>query len=171
MPPSEIDAIFASKRTPAPTHPSPSTSTSTSTSKKPKRPPKRKRGPAAQSDPEDDASSLKKHRHPETVLDPSIPVTPVPSKQSRKSNPRPPSDSGPARKKGRLATDDVERFRDSRGTGPRRKTEEGFAIYKEDELGINDQGGDTPLCPFDCQCCESHACFSFAAYQSFGPGF
>jgi len=45
-------------------------------------------------------------------------------------------------------------------------------VYKEDELGIGDEGGgklmcvpdcplftsiielDTPLCPFDCQCCK-----------------
>jgi hypothetical protein len=53
---------------------------------------------------------------------------------------------------------------------PGRRTEEGYAIYKEDELGINNEGGgqlaqlsfaltngrlaDTPLCPFDCNCCK-----------------
>jgi len=53
-----------------------------------------------------------------------------------------------------------------------RKTEEGWNVYKEDELGITAHGGgklnllllfslfyplgpDTPLCPFDCQCCVS----------------
>ncbi|KAF7320253.1 hypothetical protein MKEN_00809900 [Mycena kentingensis (nom. inval.)] len=55
--------------------------------------------------------------------------------------------------KQRPQKEDLDRFKDSRGTGPRRKTEEGFSIYKEDELGINDEGGDTPLCPFDCDCC------------------
>ncbi|EJD52886.1 hypothetical protein AURDEDRAFT_119721 [Auricularia subglabra TFB-10046 SS5] len=41
-----------------------------------------------------------------------------------------------------------DRFRDSRGTGPRKKTEEGWSVYKEDELGINDAGGAlrTPSC-------------------------
>jgi hypothetical protein len=34
----------------------------------------------------------------------------------------------------------------------RKRTEEGFVIYHEDELKIN-EGGDTDLCPFDCQCC------------------
>ncbi|KAG8981798.1 hypothetical protein FRB93_008352 [Tulasnella sp. JGI-2019a] len=37
--------------------------------------------------------------------------------------------------------DDDRKFMDSRGSGPRRKTEEGFFIYKEDELGIRDEGG------------------------------
>lgn len=35
----------------------------------------------------------------------------------------------------------------------RKKTEEGFAIYTEDELGFGKKGGDTDLCPFDCDCC------------------
>ena len=34
----------------------------------------------------------------------------------------------------------------------RKKTNEGFAIYSEKELRIN-QGGGTDLCPFDCNCC------------------
>ena len=34
----------------------------------------------------------------------------------------------------------------------RKKTNEGFAIYSEKELRI-DQGGGTDLCPFDCNCC------------------
>src|SRR5262249_29790869 len=58
-----------------------------------------------------------------------------------------------------------------------RKTKEGFLIYKEDELGILFEGGgnvfhplifilymncwiDTPLCPFDCQCCKYLLTFS-----------
>ena len=35
----------------------------------------------------------------------------------------------------------------------RKKTEEGFNIYSEEELGLNKKGGDTDLCPFDCDCC------------------
>ncbi|CEM07797.1 unnamed protein product [Vitrella brassicaformis CCMP3155] len=35
---------------------------------------------------------------------------------------------------------------------PRRYTEEGWPIYTEEELRIG-QGGGTPLCPFDCDCC------------------
>lgn len=33
------------------------------------------------------------------------------------------------------------------------QTEEGYAIYTEDELRLGAKGGDTDLCPFDCQCC------------------
>ncbi|QCD84373.1 uncharacterized protein C6G9.01c [Vigna unguiculata] len=41
-----------------------------------------------------------------------------------------------------------------RPSRPKRKTEDGFTIYTEDELGINKaDAGNTPLCPFDCSCC------------------
>ena len=33
-----------------------------------------------------------------------------------------------------------------------RFTEEGFKIYSAEELNIG-KGGDTPDCPFDCNCC------------------
>ncbi|MBA0747662.1 hypothetical protein Gogos_004559 [Gossypium gossypioides] len=37
---------------------------------------------------------------------------------------------------------------------PRKRTADGFAIYTEEELGISkSDGGSTPLCPFDCDCC------------------
>lgn len=38
---------------------------------------------------------------------------------------------------------------------PNRKfTEEGWAIYTAQELKIGQPGsGNTPLCPFDCDCC------------------
>ncbi|WFD05069.1 hypothetical protein MVES1_000395 [Malassezia vespertilionis] len=58
-----------------------------------------------------------------------------------------------------LTEEDAE-FADSRGkertwgyiliTG--KMTTEGFRVYTEDELKLN-QGGDTPHCPFDCDCC------------------
>ena len=51
-----------------------------------------------------------------------------------------------------LQEQDDDGFFDCRGTGPRKKTEEGFNIYHEDELKIG-LGGDTPECPFDCTCC------------------
>lgn len=36
----------------------------------------------------------------------------------------------------------------------RKKTAEGFAVYKEEELGFNAKSaGGTDLCPFDCKCC------------------
>lgn len=34
----------------------------------------------------------------------------------------------------------------------RKTTEDGFKIYTMEELGIG-KGGDTELCPFDCDCC------------------
>ncbi|GLI70605.1 hypothetical protein VaNZ11_015535 [Volvox africanus] len=46
--------------------------------------------------------------------------------------------------------DDI--FGQATGKG-RKRTEEGFAIYTEDELGLGKKGGDTDLCPFDCDCC------------------
>ncbi|CAK9155450.1 unnamed protein product [Ilex paraguariensis] len=37
---------------------------------------------------------------------------------------------------------------------PRKKTGDGLVIYTEEELGIGKaDGGGTPLCPFDCECC------------------
>lgn len=35
----------------------------------------------------------------------------------------------------------------------RKFTEDGLPIYTEKELGLG-KGGDTELCPFDCDCCE-----------------
>ena len=35
---------------------------------------------------------------------------------------------------------------------PRKRTEEGFLVYTEEELGIG-KGGNTEDCPFDCDCC------------------
>ncbi|BGP33405.1 hypothetical protein JCM10296v2_005205 [Rhodotorula toruloides] len=48
------------------------------------------------------------------------------------------------------AAEEEERFMDSRGN--RKRTEDGLPIYSEAELKIG-FGGDTPLCPFDCDCC------------------
>ena len=37
---------------------------------------------------------------------------------------------------------------------PRKRTADGFTIYTEEELGISKaDAGNTPLCPFDCDCC------------------
>ncbi|ELP85337.1 hypothetical protein EIN_085890 [Entamoeba invadens IP1] len=35
-------------------------------------------------------------------------------------------------------------------------TDDGFRIYSLEELGLdkNKKGGNTPLCPFDCDCCH-----------------
>ncbi|CCO26392.1 hypothetical protein BN14_00415 [Rhizoctonia solani AG-1 IB] len=72
-----------------------------------------------------------KRKIPETVIDPSLEA------EGKKKK----SKSSKEGKKSAVIDSDDERFRDSRGTGPRRKTEEGYLIYKEDELGINDEAG------------------------------
>ncbi|KAL9716104.1 hypothetical protein Ac2012v2_000549 [Leucoagaricus gongylophorus] len=72
---------------------------------------------------------------------------------TRKVSSRPAPAQKQPRKTSAARAKQVQQFRDSRGTHPRRKTEEGWNVYKEDELGITAHGGDTPLCPFDCQCC------------------
>ncbi|KLO15893.1 DUF1764-domain-containing protein [Schizopora paradoxa] len=88
-----------------------------------------------------------KTRVVETVVDTSLKLTKgekdIKSKRSKnRTNPSTNSDK-----------DGLEKFQDSRGSASRRRTEEGFLIYKEEELGISNGGGDTPLCPFDCECC------------------
>ncbi|KEP52371.1 DUF1764-domain protein [Rhizoctonia solani 123E] len=98
-----------------------------------------------QPEPVEPVSAGTKRKAPETIVDPSLEVE-VKSKKTKSSKAK-------EGKKSAAVDSDDERFRDSRGTGPRRRTEEGYAIYKEDELGINAEGGDTPLCPFDCECC------------------
>ncbi|KAG8924198.1 hypothetical protein FRC01_011816 [Tulasnella sp. 417] len=83
---------------------------------------------------------------PDVVVDPSTKIEEKFGALNKKLKVGKDSDTRP------LTEEDL-RFVDSRGTGPRRRTEEGFLIYKEDELGITGKGGDTPLCPFDCECC------------------
>ncbi|KAJ7139927.1 hypothetical protein C8R44DRAFT_765810 [Mycena epipterygia] len=126
---SEIDDIFAKR---------PVASTSAIV------PPKKKQKTKEKPSPEKTATtgSSKKRPAPETIIDPSARAPPL----KRTKLDKPATVAG-------LEKDDTERFKDSRGSGPRRKTEEGWSIYKEDELGIGDEGGDTPLCPFDCDCC------------------
>ncbi|KAF8518710.1 hypothetical protein BU17DRAFT_48353 [Hysterangium stoloniferum] len=103
----------------------------------------------------DDRSTTGQKRksfEPETIVDPSLPV--VMKKRKKTAVPEIVEVAVPKKSKAKQGKpEDEARFRDSRGTGPRRKTEDGFSIYKEDELGIGDEGGDTPLCPFDCDCC------------------
>ncbi|THH02916.1 hypothetical protein EW026_g63 [Hermanssonia centrifuga] len=141
MPASEIDDIFAAK---GKFNPTPSTSKlQDPASKKEKKQKKRKRAAQVQADQQPPSRTA-----PETVIDPSLRLS-VPTKQRAK----PEADDQPEKKRRKSQTEDEERFKDSKGTGPRRKTEEGFSIYKEDELGIRDHAGETPLCPFDCQCC------------------
>ncbi|KAH7883724.1 DUF1764-domain-containing protein [Phlebopus sp. FC_14] len=143
MPASEIDDIFANKpqaKAVPPAHVAASV---------PSR--KRKRGKKLSAVIQDTAPSSveakpsKKCSIPETVVDPSAQSVSIKRHKSDTSR-RPNSSVVDSRREERL-------FRDSRGTAPRRKTDDGYSIYKEDELGISSAGGDTPLCPFDCNCC------------------
>jgi len=161
---SEIDDIFASKGKAKAIQPV--ASSFTVPEKKRKRDKKKRRDVEAAKI--DNTVTTNKRPAPETIVDPS---TCIPSAKRAKvavtTTTKHPLKLG--KKDGRK--DDEDRFKDSRGSGPRRKTEEGFSIFKEDELGIGTGGGgetdplvcivilhfkffsDTPLCPFDCQCC------------------
>ncbi|KAF8740551.1 hypothetical protein AX14_008164 [Amanita brunnescens Koide BX004] len=136
---SEIDKIFAAKRI---ADPQPSIAPSKS-KKKRKHKSTRPQSDAPGSDP---PSDRKKRPEPETVVDPSSDINPKRQKLDRTNVP-------PKSKSKRSDKDDEKTFKDSRGSAARRTTEEGWLIYKEDELGIREDGGDTPLCPFDCDCC------------------
>ncbi|EEB97719.1 hypothetical protein MPER_02907 [Moniliophthora perniciosa FA553] len=124
---SEIDDIFASKGK-AKAAPPPSTSFEASSSKS-KSEKKRKRKHEASTTP---ASSTA-----ETIVDPSAQL----SSSKRQKIDKKVKESKSKSDKLDPVREDEENFKDSRGTGPRRKTDEGWSIYKEDELGINNEGG------------------------------
>jgi hypothetical protein len=139
---SEIDDIFASK-TKGRSTVSAATASSSSTPaiagiEKKKKTKKRKREEVPSMNETATAPLSSKKRAPETVIDPSLSATTPASSRvakekrvsllKRKSKPskHPEEDSA---------------FADSRGTGPRKHTEEGWAIFKEDELGISAESG------------------------------
>ncbi|KDQ63779.1 hypothetical protein JAAARDRAFT_29819 [Jaapia argillacea MUCL 33604] len=162
MPKSEIDDIFAgagkAKGKAKVVEPVASSSSSAGVEAKKR---KKKDGGAATTidvdeskSPDAQSKQSKKRPAPETIVDPSSRLVAVAS--AKRSKLEKAADSFEVAKKRKVKQDSKEaedRFKDSRGSGHRRKTEEGFSVYKEDELGITEQGGDTPLCPFDCQCC------------------
>ncbi|EPX72183.1 uncharacterized protein SOCG_04876 [Schizosaccharomyces octosporus yFS286] len=72
-------------------------------------------------------------------------------KEQNKQEPKHPENSRPSKpKKGGSKGDDL--FLDPKGSSGRKRTEEGFLVYDLDELQMG-RGGDTPQCPFDCDCC------------------
>lgn len=100
----------------------------------------------------------------EEVVDPSLAVDAAVerSKEAR---------AAPAKGKRRdqKAVEEDRLWRDSRGDSDResslnslrkeadeagKRTEEGYLVFKEAELGIDPEAGGTPQCPFDCECCE-----------------
>ncbi|KAK2461805.1 hypothetical protein APHAL10511_006268 [Amanita phalloides] len=76
------------------------------------------------------SSEHKKRPLPETVIDIVQPKRPKIARATKSRSNR--SD---------YQDDDQTKFKDSRGLTTRRTTEEGWPIYKEDELGISDGGG------------------------------
>ncbi|KAH7915382.1 DUF1764-domain-containing protein [Hygrophoropsis aurantiaca] len=143
---SEIDAIFASKgKTRGTESTAPSSLPKQTVKKKKKKDKNTKLSADVEITAPETTTAGKKRPIAQTVVDPSAAIT---AKRARVES------STVVRSEGKVkAKDDDARFKDSRGNGPRRKTEDGFSIYKEDELGISKDGGDTPLCPFDCDCC------------------
>ncbi|KAJ1950537.1 hypothetical protein IWQ62_006555, partial [Dispira parvispora] len=59
---------------------------------------------------------------------------------------------GEPTKKRKANDSDDDGFFDSRGTKSKQYTEDGLPVFTVQDLGIG-EGGDTPDCPFDCQCC------------------
>eukprot|EP00667_Euglena_gracilis_P024485 EG_transcript_28203 len=95
-------------------------------------------------------SALKRHRAEAAVAKP--PALPEPSAVSGK----PPKGRQGINKKGRAAAKQTagdDPFSDSRGLKGGRKTVDGLPVYTPEELGLHTGGGNTPLCPFDCECC------------------
>lgn len=159
---SEIDDIFAAKKSKTTVVARPAASTSTSTnatsSKKKKRDKKRKRQAEEVQDLGVSEKKLQKRRVVETVRDPSATV---PSASSSKKAVKPGEGANTAKlKTAKKEKESLDRFKDSRGTGPRkqksprdirlgshktsgRRTEEGFGIFKEAELGIDPEAGGT----------------------------
>ncbi|KAJ9478983.1 TPR_REGION domain-containing protein [Pseudozyma hubeiensis] len=143
---SEIDDIFGGSS-------SSSAAAGTGDSRKASKPSKKQRtsvddaeSPSAKRKSSSSSSSKpqKKPRPVQVVTDTSSSSTATPSTTTK------PKKTAPAR------SADIDSFTDSRGiSGNRKRTNEGYKIYTAAELGLRDddeEGGDTPDCPFDCQC-------------------
>ncbi|KDR85140.1 hypothetical protein GALMADRAFT_83573 [Galerina marginata CBS 339.88] len=150
---SEIDDIFASKgKTKGVPLPLLSHFPSTPLLKKEKKSKKKKVDlsqdgtPPKPADTSNIASSSKKRPLPETVVDTSKHLEGPSKRQKFVANHDEDNNSKPHKVDQKKSSTDAE-FKDSRGTGDRRTTEEGWLVYKEYELGIGDQGGGKPLRP------------------------
>ncbi|KAG6836812.1 hypothetical protein H0H93_002834 [Arthromyces matolae] len=128
---SEIEDIFASKGKNTPAQPLASTSSAIQKEDKHKNKKNKKRKRV------EPTIAVQEEKHiptPETVVDTSNDL----SKPKRPKLENKPRISKPSTNK-EPATDEA--FTDSRGSRPKRTTEEGWTIYKEDELGIREDGG------------------------------
>jgi len=177
---SEIDDIFAAKKSTAKVTAQPVASTSAPTdatgSKKKKKDKKRKRQAEEPQDSGVNEEKPRKKRLVETVHDTSttVPKTVKPGKVTKP-------------KAAKKEKEDLDRFKDSRGTGPRKlrfscgihcrltgyqdgKLRRAFRFLKKRSWGltqrpvvrrgvqrfpqcVTDLCPGTPLCPFDCDCC------------------
>ncbi|EPY52166.1 hypothetical protein SPOG_04823 [Schizosaccharomyces cryophilus OY26] len=73
-------------------------------------------------------------------------------KEQNQQEPKKPENARSSKPKKNVNKED-DLFLDPKGASGRKRTEEGFLVYDEDELKMG-KGGTTPLCPFDCECCK-----------------
>ncbi|XP_024012181.1 uncharacterized protein C6G9.01c [Eutrema salsugineum] len=67
---------------------------------------------------------------------------------------KPESKEEVAKKERKRKRNELDGFNNNPKSRPRKRTKDGLPVFTEDELGINKAyAGDTPLCPFDCNCC------------------
>jgi hypothetical protein len=142
---SEIDDIFAtkSKGKGKASVASVSVSPVSSVSEKKQKSKKRKIEEYSSAPVDEAAPPSSKKRAPETVLNPSAlaSVSHSTSSSSRKVKETGSILSSYKAKTSRPAKGKDDGFADSRGTGPRKRTEEGWSVFKEDELGISAESG------------------------------
>ncbi|KAL1916310.1 uncharacterized protein VTP21DRAFT_5927 [Calcarisporiella thermophila] len=132
---SEIDDIFSKKETPLPSstlehEETPDTNTKKDTAEKKK---------DSTKDANKDEVKKSESNNKEGVVVFKQPGQPA-SMQKKKEEKR------------KFRANDDDNFSDSRGSKSRRTTEDGLPLFDVKELKIG-EGGDTPLCPFDCDCC------------------
>ncbi|KAL8287678.1 hypothetical protein RQP46_003536 [Phenoliferia psychrophenolica] len=132
---SEIDDLFAAKKpksaAPPPAHAEPDAEMDEPRKKKAKK--DKGKGKAGPEEIVDTSASIERYR-------------PAPAPVLAKKRKAGEDDDGDEKMQ-----EEESNFMDSRGTN-RRRTDDGLAIYDIAELKIG-LGGDTELCPFDCECC------------------
>ncbi|ESQ41142.1 hypothetical protein EUTSA_v10014970mg [Eutrema salsugineum] len=96
-------------------------------------------------------SGRMKKKLSQEVEKPAIqPTKPVPRPELEK----PESKEEVAKKERKRKRNELDGFNNNPKSRPRKRTKDGLPVFTEDELGINKAyAGDTPLCPFDCNCC------------------
>ncbi|GAA6058962.1 hypothetical protein JCM10212_001672 [Sporobolomyces blumeae] len=150
---SEIDDIFAKK--PKPTTAPPASATAGDAAAIGKNKKKCKKGKdKAESEPAHVPADAKGQPAEKAIVPKKVPETVVDTSAMIESYKPTAAHAGKKAKdmteEEKKAAEEEQRFMDSRGT--RKKTEDGLPIYDTSELKIG-LGGDTELCPFDCECC------------------